>query len=246
MAYPEKKEINLFGDKSIREEAYRKKILQLEQEIARIEVLAKEQDESIPIAPSKQPKNLNNLYYESLMSFDVRLKKEQEFFEKRATEITERLDLKVQRSIIDIENVYRKKIRKLFFSGFLFIAIFISIAIYLNTQILPYKTQIRHAAGSENRISYIMDALSSQTKYHHQYEVGGISIIDDKYIVYIRLNNAPISTWYLRDMAQEAVKVFNRFSGYAAAEISISHNDKLYAKASLPGASNAPYIRYFY
>jgi hypothetical protein len=246
MAHPERKEINLFGDKSIREEAYRKKILQLEQEIAKIEVLAKEQDDSIPIAPSRHPKNLNNLYYESLMSFDVRLKKEQEFFERRATEITERLDLKVQRLIIDIENVYRKKIRKLFFSGFIFIAIFIVTAIYIYPQILPQKIQIRRAADTRNRIPYILDALSSQTKYHHQYEVGGVSIIDDKYIVYIRLNNAPISTWYLRDMVQEAVKVFNRFSGYAAAEISISYNDKLYAKASLPGASNTPYIRYFY
>jgi hypothetical protein len=246
MGHPEKKEINLFGDKSIREEAYRKKILQLEQEIARIEVLAKEQDESTPIAPPRHPKNLNNLYYESLMSFDARLKKEQEFFEKRGTEITERLDLKVQRLIIDIENVYRKKIRKLFFYGFVFAAMFITAAIYLNPRILPYKTQIRHAADSANRISYIMDALSSQTKYHHQYEVGNISINDNIYIVSIRLNNVPVSSWHLRDTAQEVVKAFSRFSGYVPAEISFSHNNKLYAKASLSGVSSKPYIRYFY
>jgi hypothetical protein len=246
MAHPEKKEINLFGDKSIREEAYRKKILQLEQEIARIEVLAKEHDESIPIAPPRHPKNLNNLYYESLMSFDVKLKKEQEFFEKRATEITERLDLKVQRLIMDIENVYRKKIRKLFFLGFIFVAIFIVTAVYIYPQILSQKIQIKPALDTSNRIPYILDALSSQTKYHHQYEVGGISIIDDRYIVNIRLNNAPSSAWYLRDMVQETVNVFNRFSGYAAAEISIKYNDKLYAKASLSGASMKPYVRYFY
>jgi hypothetical protein len=246
MAYPEKKEINLFGNKSIREEAYRKKILQLEKEISRIESLAKGQDENLHIATEIHPKNLNNLYHESLLSFDARLKKEQELFEKRATEITERLDIKVQKSIIDIENIYRKKIRKSFLLGLFFVGVLALMLFSSNPGIISYSLRPGISNNIKERGAYALAALSTQTKYHHQYEVDSISVVDNSYIVKINLNNMPANTWQLRDMVQETTRAFNRLSGYVPAEISFSYDERIYAKARLEGPSRNPYIRYFY
>jgi predicted nucleic acid-binding Zn ribbon protein len=246
MGYADKKEINLFGDKSIREEAYRKKILQLEKEVSRIEVLARGQDENIKVSPENQPKNLNNLYYESLMSFDARLKKEQEFFEKRATEITEKLESKAQRLIHEIERRYHRKAIKLFFLVFVLVAVFIVVLNYPRTRGLFDISKSVDSSSLLDRTGRVRSALSSQTRYYHQYNINDIRFSGNTYTIDIELNNLPANTWYLRDIAQDVVRVYNRFSGYAPGEISFLYNGKLYAKASLSGSSGRPYIRYLY
>ena len=239
------KEIRLFGEKSIREEAYRKKILQLEKEISNLETLAKSQEEDYSGAPVRKPENLNNLYYESLMSFDMRIKKEQDFLEKRATEITERLDAKAQKALLGIEKLYRRQNRFLFFTIFCFAAFTATILFYPKLDSTYIRFGASYADSMDARIPYIRNALSERTKYRHNYNIGSIIFADNKYIVNINLDSAPGDTWYLRDMAQEAVNIFSRFSGRAPGEINFSYNDKVYAKAMLLDASSKPYIRYF-
>jgi hypothetical protein len=245
IAHKDNKEIRLFGDKSIREEAYRKKILQLEKDISNLEVLAKSQEETRNNTPAAKPENLNNLYYESLMSFDMRIKKEQDFLEKRATEITERLDIQAQKALLGIEKLYRRQAIFLFFMIFCFTVFIAIILFYPKINPVHSRLGISYTDSLEARIPYIRDALSGTAKYRHNYTIGSIFVADNKYIVNINLDNVPGDIWYLRDMAQEAVSIFNRFSGRAPGEINFSYNGKVYAKATLSGPSSKPYIRYF-
>jgi hypothetical protein len=239
------KEIRLFGEKSIREEAYRKKILQLEKELSNLEILAKVQEEADSSTPAGKPENLNNLYYESLMSFDARIKKEQDFLEKRATEITERLDVHAQKALIAMERLYRKQTRFLLFAVLCSALFFIGLFLYLNFSGLGYYSYKSDFNGMEARIPYIKNAISEGTKYRHNYLINSIAIVNDKFIVEIFLNSIPNEAWYLRDVTQDVAKVFNRSSGSAQGEIIFSYNGKIYAKAHLSGPLSRPYIRYF-
>ena len=247
MPYADKddNEIRLFGEKSIREEAYHKKILQLEKEIANLEVLVKGQDESDYIKPQTKPTNLNNLYYESMLSFDRKLKREQEFLEKRTTEITERLDLQAQRLITNVENSFRRKARWVFFIVVALALPFILFLAYSNTKLLPSGLTLNHPSSLNNKISYIKTALQTQTKYHHQYEVKNINILDGSYVVEIELNSASNDSWFFRNLSQEVIKVFQRYSTYSPAEVSFFHKGKLYIKAYLTSKSKRPYLQFF-
>jgi hypothetical protein len=239
------KEIRLFGEKSVREEAYRKKILQLEKEISKLEILAKAQDEASEDIPINRPENLNNLYYESLMSFDARIKKEQDFLEKRASEITERLDTQSQKAIISMERLHRRQVRflLLMMSGF---AVFFSV-IFFYPRMYSGRVLVNtiHADSMQAGIRHIRNALLEETIYRHNYKIGNIAAVDTTYAVNIVLNNMPVDLWYLRDIAQETVKAVSRFSGSHPAEITLSYGNKIYAKAFLSGRSSKPYIRYF-
>jgi hypothetical protein len=239
------KEVHLFGDKSIREEAYRKKILQLEKEISNLETLAKSQEDTYDDTPVPKPENLSNLYYESLMSFDMRIKKEQDFLEKRATEITERLDIQAQKALLGIEKLYRRQARFSFVMIFCFAAFTAIIFFSSKSDFLPGRSGINYTDSMESRVSYIRDGLSGTTKYRHHYTVGRILTADNRYIVDIDLSNPPSDIWQLRDMAQEVVRAFYRFSGRSQGEISFSFDGKVYAKATLSGPASKPYIRYF-
>jgi len=248
MPHPNKddNEIRLFGDKSIREEAYHKKILQLEKEIANLEILAKSHEDTEYIKPNAQPKNLNNLYYESLLSFDRKIKKEQEFLEKRATEITERLDIQAQRLIMNVENSFRRKTKWVFFIVVALVLPFVLFLAYSNTEIFSNRLKLQQPASLNTKISYIKTALQTQTKYHHQYEVKNINMLDGSYIVEIELDSASNDTWFFKDLAQDVVKVFQRYSSNAPAEISFLRNGKLYIKAYLTASSKRPYLQYFF
>ncbi len=248
MPYPNKddNEIRLFGDKSIREEAYHKKILQLEKEIANLETLAKGREDIEYIKPNLQPKNLNNLYYESLLSFDRKIKKEQEFLEKRATEITERLDIQAQRLIMNVENSFRRKTKWVFFIVVALTLPFVLFLAYSNTEIFSGRFNLPQPASLNTRISYIRTALRTQTKYHHQYVVKNINMLDGSYIVEIELDSASNDTWFFKDLAQDVVRVFQRYSSNAPAEISFFRNGKLYIKAYLTASSKRPYLQYFF
>jgi len=239
-------EIRLFGEKSIREEAYHKKILQLEKEIANLETLAKGKEDTEYIKPQIQPKSLNSFYYESLLSFDRKLKKEQESLEKRATEITQRLDLQAQRLIANVENSFRRKVKWFFFIVAALTLVFSSFLAYSNMRFFPSRLSPHQPVSLSSRISYIKTALQTQTKYHYQYEVSNINILDGSYIVEIELNSASNDSWFFRNLSQEVIKVFQRYSSYAPAEISFFHKGKLYIKAYLAGPTKKPHLQFFF
>ena len=246
MAQPNKdpKEVRLFGEKSIREEAYRQKILQLERELVNLEALAKGANASRP--KQKPSENLDGLYYESLISFDKKLKNEQESLEKRATEITERFDVQAQRLITDMEVSFRRKTRWLILSvAITGVALVIALG-FLNINFIKTKTTALPAKTNAARISYIRTALQTQTKYHHQYEVTNIDTLSGAYIIEMELDSVPASKWYLRDISQDVVNVLQKYTTSAAVEISFLHKGKLYLKTYLSASSSSPHFQYFY
>jgi len=239
------KEVRLFGDKSIREEAYRRKILQLEKEISNLMDYAGAKEEAITDESVCKAKNLNNLYYESLMSFDVRVKKEHEFLEKRATEITERFDAHAQKIMLDIERAWRKNLKFILFSTFALIALFLLLYNY-QAGIRNYKDT---AGVTEKNQDYnylrIRQAIAANTRYRHNYTVTDITFFDDTCKVGIDFNSMPADNTYIRNVAQDITKAFRTSAGRLTGEIDFTYNGKTRARALIPGNSSATQLRYF-
>ncbi len=248
MSYPEKndKEIRLFGDKSIREEAYRQKIFQLEKEIASLEIIAKQQEDVDDIKPLSKPKNLNTLYYEGILSFDKKIKKEQELLEKRSSEITERLDLQVQRLSLSIESTFRRKTRWLFFIIAISVVPLVLMLLFSNAELFSNRLTFRHPNTLSTRATYLKTALSTQTRYRHQYEISSIEVVGAAYLINIELIGSSYERWLLQSIAYDVVNTFKKYSGYAQGEISFTHNGKLYVKANIDSSASKPQLQFFY
>jgi hypothetical protein len=246
-------EIRLFGEKSLREEAYRQKILQLEKELADLEAIAKESNLNNDEDRVSSTGRLKGLYYESLLSFDKRVKKEQEFLEKRATELTERLDLQTQRMILNIEASFKRKVKWIIFLILLIIPFLILSffgAYYLITTFSPtasHRTyQPSNANLSEKKIPYLKNILQAQTRYRHQYNVLDLRITDGTYIADIELNFYPENKWYLKSVCEEIMEAFQRYASGAPAEFSFFHQGKLYIKALLTDYPQRLHFQYFF
>jgi len=259
MTYPQKetKEVRLFGDKSIREEAYRQKILQLENELVKLEALAKEAN-SVETQEKKPPEKLENLYYESLLTFDRRVKKEQEFFEKRADEVADRLETQASQLVLSLETSFKRKTRWLVLSlcgTFLVIAL-LSLLLFnpriinkidnVATKLPYYASSSKEKVIPSSRIAYLKSALETKTRYRHQYEVLFIKKLDGVYVVQLGLNSTPQSRWYLRDLCKEVSETFQTYVAGLPAELSFLHGKKLYAKSTFEKSSKKPHLQYYY
>jgi len=248
------KEIPIFRDKSVREEAYRHKILQLEGEIAQLETIAKEAHQSKQKIDSSTA-HLENYYRERLLSFDKNLKKEEDFLERRAAEVTDRLDIQAQRIILDMETSFRRKTRWFIFSLFALQAFFLIILIYVYTNKdinIPfmYSTKYTEYPATpeklQSRLSYILTAIQTQTRYHNLYEVREMDVIDGSYIAEIELRFKPTDRWFLKSLSTNLIKTFQRYSNYAPAEVGFFYKGRLYCKAYLEGIPQKVRFQYFY
>lgn len=255
----EAKEIRLFGEKSIREEAYRQKILQLEKEIARLESLAKNSQHPISQKSETSPVHLEGLYYESLISFDKKVKKEQEFLERRGAEIIERLNLHAQHLISSIAFSHRQKTKWVAISSLTAIGLFAILSLivlffYKKGDISSIKdisafqngTYINQAEIPHKRLSYIKTALQTQTIYHNQYEVNYLDIVYGIYVVEIELNFLPVDRWSLKKLSSNIIEVFKRYSDGRPAEFSFFYKDRLYIKACLTGTPQRVRFQYHF
>ena len=256
------KEIRLFGEKSLREEAYRQKILKLEKEVTHLENLAR--DSTTPDSNLSEPEwnrlpaHVKELYYETLDSFNERAKKKQEFFEKKANEITKRLDFQTQSLMLNLESSFRQKSRWLFLSTlvstiFLIILCFSMLFIFRSNVTGFYNPNIQPVGRYENagnrfrdRLSYIRTALETQTKYHHQYEVDYLDFVNGTYIGEISIIFSPHNKWLLKNLSSDVVTVFRKYTGGIPGEISFMHNGKLCIKAYITESPQKIRLQYFY
>jgi len=252
-AEKEPQEIRLFGDKSIREEAYRQKILQLEKELQNLEAIAREsnRDDTATARPEVQ---LKGLYYESLLSFDKRARKEQEFLEKKAAEITDRLDTHAQKAILNIESSLRSKAIWLFVSVILasLLILFVSCAIFLilRPQVpgIAYLSNVRaeNAPNRYKRSDYIKAALQTQSSYRHHYNVTSVESAGGLYAIEIELNAPPENKWFLNEICTEMTETLRRYAPHSTAEFSIFHKGRLYLKAFFEAPSKRLHFEYFF
>lgn len=252
------KEIRLFGEKSVREEAYRQKILQLEKEIARLEALAKNSQHSIPQENETSPVHLEGLYYESLISFDKKVKKEHEFLERRAAEIVERLNLQAQHLISNIESSSWQKVRWLAFSGLVIIGFFILLLLVLlfshrlnlpdiyNVTAVRDRSSITQTEILHRRLPYLKTALQTQPVYRHQYQVDDLELVGGIYVANIELNFLPVDKWFLKILSSNIIEVFQRYSGGVPCEFNFFYKGKLYIKAYLSGTPPKARFQYYF
>ena len=259
MAQPieETKEIRLFGEKSIREEAYRQKILQLERDIAHLESVTKNSDFVSP-ETEVAPIHLSNLYYESLGALEKRLKKEHEFFEKKTAEIAERVEAETRRTQLIIESSLKQRRRQLI--AVISLTALISIILFsaviflfrINSQgpyvAVPFRDGASpdRASITQSRLSYIKTALMTQTKYRHLYAINRLEVSDDVYSADIELNFPPDNKSFLKDLCSEVTNTFGKYSGRKSAEISFIYKGRLYAKAYLAESTRKTNLQYFY
>jgi len=254
------KEIRLFGEKSVREEAYRQKILQLEKEMSRLEAIAKISDPSASLdtVSESSPVHLEGLYHDSLLSFDKKVKKEHDFLERRASEIVERLNLYGQQIISNIDSTFHRKLKWLTVSGILAMAVFvILISAVIFSRDVPLTGggsifaakdtgYIDEAEVLHKRLSYIKKALETQTVYRNQYSVDYIDLLSGIYIAKIELNFLPTDRWSLNKLSSDLVKVFSRYNKTLPAEFSFSYDGKTYLKVSISGSpQKAQHLYYF-
>jgi hypothetical protein len=251
------KEIRLFGEKSIREEAYRQKILQLEKEISRLESIAK--DSQVPDQQNEaHSPHLEGLYHDSLLSFDKRVKREQDYLERRAAEIVERLNFQAHSLSTRIESSIRAKIRWLTFFVFAVpvCLIFLLFSIFFLTRLnlgdigiaSPFQKG-RYAKQAEvfrERIPYIRKILQSQTIYHNQYDVKHLDIADGKFVGSIELNIEPADKWFLKNLCSSVAVLFQKYIQDIPAEFDFTYQGKLYCRTYLNGTYQKPRFQYFY
>ncbi|MFH1644967.1 MAG: hypothetical protein ABIB11_00955 [Candidatus Omnitrophota bacterium] len=239
------KEIRLFGEKSIREKAYKSKIIQLENEIANLELVARAAITEKQI-PEIKPIN-NRIVADSGVLMDKALKKSEVLLDRRANEFAERLDLHTQKLLLRLDKVFAKRIRTiiLFVILFQFLIIGIPILIYhiYNGSFVSKAHVVNNMAFSnvsdderlKQRLDYIKKALQSQTVYHNQYTVGYVDHFDNNYIIEIELIEAPSDKWALKNLASEIISIFKRYVSSSPAEFSFVLKDKTCCKAVLKG-----------
>lgn len=249
----EAKEIRLFGEKSIREQAYRNKIQQLEQELLRLEEIARNTQrlnhKQTPISESyEEGSELKGVYYNTLTTFDRKAQTQQKILETKANEFSEKLTLQAQDLIDGIEFSTRKVIRQITIAAILLPAIILLIigAVALFYRVSYTGGKIADVAFIDNsyanrnmalsrRLPHIRTVIDTQTVYHNQYDVTYLDVINGTYVMDIELSLLPTSGWFLKTLAEDLMKTLKRYVEDIPVECSIFYEGKLYCKAYMSG-----------
>lgn len=240
------KEIRLFGEKSIREKAYKNKIIQLENEIANLEITAKTAIAEKEISENRP--TTNRIFTDNSVVVERTVKKAEVLLDRRTNEFTERLDLHTQKLLLRIDKVFAKRIRAIILFVILFQVLIIGIPIliyHIYNGSFTSKTEIVSNTAFSNitdvdrlkqRLDYIKKALQNQTVYHNQYNVCYIDLLDNNYIIEIELNILPDDKWAMKNLASEVISVFKRYVSLFPAEFTFIYKDKACCKAELKGS----------
>ncbi|MFH0731342.1 MAG: hypothetical protein V2A72_00270 [Candidatus Omnitrophota bacterium] len=231
------KEVRLFGEKSIREEAYRQKIMQLEKELMLLEGLAQsKKKENLENDAQKSnevseldrmPEYSEGLFYESAVSLDKRVKKYQRMLDARARDISDKLNLQAEFFFKQQES--QKNIvatKKSVIILFVFTAIAIALSAYsiynsrAGTRIEPVKT-----AG-------VKRFLQESGIYSNQYTITSLDTYNGICKGVVKLHFAPHTDWALKMIASEIVENFKTVSNGKSLELNFIYEGNAYAMVS--------------
>lgn len=245
------KEIRLFGERSIKEEAYRQKVIQLEKEIMKLQAMLKEPGEkpvhrdieSQHVQDRLAPEYSEGLFYEQAVSMDEKAKGHLKMLEKKAQEISERLHLQAQGFIEPAQ----KTTRSVFKGPYIYILaaiILISSLLSVSATILVLKITQKApdknvpAAASLTQPDRIKDIIHKRGFYANQYTIISLNSYNQSYRAITELHFKPISKWSLKVLAQEIIDNFKSLVPQKAIQLDFIFDGKTYAKVNYSPVSD--------
>ncbi len=235
------KEIRLFGEKSIKEEAYRQKIIELEKEVMKLEAIVKSQKSpAYTRDESKQedrlPEYSEGLFYEAATSLDEKVKKYQYMLEAKARHISDRLNLQAQ-NLIEHEKIHSHIITtkrvlialSLFTVGAIIMAAF-SIFAFFKLSNSVQQSRLAVPVLYE-RPQDIKRLLQKSGFYNNQYTIVDLNYINQMYQGTVELHFKPHSSWALKMIAADIIENFKKMPANKSIELNFIYEGKIYAEA---------------
>lgn len=220
------KEIRLFGDKSIKEEAYRQKILKLEKEVMRLEAVIEHQQKKIDAAASvdiekdkKPPEYFEGLFYETALSLDEKIKSYRNALEAE----------KVKPANNNVLN------KKAFVVLLVFAAIALIAAISASSAFIIFKlgNASYQSGAKDNNIyekpEYIRKFLQESGLYNKQYTIINMDAYNSQYKGIVELHFEPYNKWTLKMLAADIIENFKRVSIDKPLQLKFFYEGKNYA-----------------
>ena len=249
------KEIRLFGEKSIKEEAYRQKIIQLEKEIMKLESMQKNRRNEINVEyesgkNSKLPEYSEGLFYEAAVSMEEKVKKYQNMLEAKARDISERLNLQAQ-NLIEHEKIHRHVVTTK--RALIILALFTLIAITMSALSIftiprlgkaPYQKDA-DAPNPYERPQYIKHLLQESGFYNKQYTIIDLGYSNQVYKGIVELHSKPHSNWAIKMIASDIIKNFKRTSINKSIELGFVYEGNTYAKVNYSFVSDEIHYEFF-
>lgn len=253
------KEIRLFGEKSIREEAYRQKIIGLEKEIMKLASVLKGQKRSAEtsavtkdesIEAGRLPEYSEGLFYEAATSLDEKVKKYHHMLEAKARHISDRLTLQAQ-NLIGHENIHEHVIttKKVLIILSLFTVIAMAMAGFsifgfFKLSDTVYQSRLATPALYE-RPEYIKNLLQESGFYNNQYTIVSLNYHNQMYKGIVELHFKPHSKWTLKMAAADVIENFKRISANKSIELNFVYEGNTYAKVNFSHILDETHFEFF-
>ena len=249
------KEIRLFGEKSIKEEAYRQKIIQLEKEILTLESMLKNRQNETNVEyesgkNSKLPEYSEGLFYEAAVSMEEKVKKYQNMLETKARDISERLNLQAQ-NLIEHEKIHRHVVTTK--RALIILALFTLIAITMSALsifTIPRLGKVPYQKDADilnpyERPEYIKNLLQESGFYNKQYTIIDLDYSNQVYKGIVELRFKPRSNWTIKMIASDIIKNFKRISINKSIELGFVYESNTYAKVNYSFVSDEIHYDFF-
>lgn len=238
---PEKedhKEVRLFGERSIKEEAYRQKIIQLEIEIMQLESVLKNQDkeENVSVAPAQ-------------VEHDEKIKKYENILEAKAKNLSEMLNAQTQ-NLIKQERLHSRLITTkktlIVLSIFVAIAIImsaISIFTILKLNGVVYNKDLNIPFFYENTDN-VKGILEKSGFYKNQYTIISLNYYNQIYKGAVELHFNPHDKWALKMIASDIIENFKTITIGKSIELNFLYEGNTYLKADFSPVSGETHYEF--
>ena len=242
------KEIRLFGEKSIKEEAYRQKIIELEKEVMKLEAVLKNQKAPADVKDESKegarlPEYSEGLFYEAATSLDEKVKKYQYMLEAKARHISDRLNLQAQ-NLIEHEKIHSHVIttKKVLIILSLFTVVAVAMAAFSIFAFFKLGGAVRQSrpgiSASYERPEHIKGLLQESGFYNNQYTIVNLNYTNQMYKGTVELHFNPHNSWTLKMIATDIIENFKNMSTNKSIELNFIYEGSIYAKADFSPVTN--------
>ncbi len=238
------KEIRLFGEKSLREEAYRQKIIELEKEVMKLEAVLKDQKNPEEIIPAEENTE-KDIFYAAVVSLEERVKKHLHTIEAKARHVSEKINSEAQNlSEQKRSDRYATTNKKVFIA----LSLFTLLALMMGTFgiFAFFSTRARGVRLPTEQGSTILlrQALQKNSFYSNQYTIISLNYYNNIYKGIIELHFKPQSNWSLKIIASDIIENFKNASPGKSIELNFIYEDNTYAKINYSPVLNETHFEF--
>jgi len=231
--HKDEKEIRLFGEKSLREEAYRQKIIELEKEVMKLEALLK--DEKRPEDVIIEENRDKDIFYEAAVSLEERVKKYIHTLETKASYISEKINSEAQ-NLIEQKRPDKQPAasNKIFIALSLLTLFALAIGVFgifafFKLSDAIYKNE-PPALFFYERPENLKNLLQKSGFYNKQYTIVSLNYDNNVYKGVVELHFKPYTSWAIKTVASDIIENFKKTSPDKPVELNFLYEDNIYAK----------------